>query len=155
MPSWKPRGTRRTRGSRRRKEGRGRTPPSLRSARNAAAASAGCATASPNQRDDAGNEPRERGERKQVTEPDDDRREDAEEPLDRSVQRPGEARVVDPAVGPVLADRGALFAQVDGERGLGDLVVEEAQLSLDLIDLELNVLELVLHRERLADGRRL
>src|SRR5438874_9298725 len=143
MRSWRPRGTRPTRGSRPRKEGRGRTRPSPRSARNADVASAGCGTAAPNQRDDAGYDAAEHGERKQVTQPDDDRREDPEEPLDRAVQGPGEARVLDPAAGPVLADGSALLAQVHRERGLGDLIAEEAQLPLDLIDLELNVLELV------------
>src|SRR2546427_5025202 len=154
MRSWNVRGTRPTRGSRPRKAGPGRTSPSRRSAPSAAARSAGYATATPNQRDHGGREPREHGERQQVAEPDDDRGQDAEEPLDRPVKCPGEARVLDPCVGPVLTDRSALLVQVHGERGLGHLVVEDAELPLDLIDLELNTLELVLHSERLADRRR-
>jgi hypothetical protein len=59
-----------------------------------------------------------------------------------------------PPVCPGLTRGRALLTEVDGESGLGHLVVEEAQLPLDLIDLELNVLELVLHGERLADRRR-
>ncbi len=52
-------------------------------------------------------------------------------------------------------DRGVGLVDVDLDRRLGDLIVEVAELAGDLIDLELHLLELVLHDQGLTDRGRL
>ena len=136
----RPRGWRPTRGSAPPRAARETTRRSPRRRPSVSVRSAGCATATPHQRDDAPHEQRDHPERDQVAQ--------ADRPPRRRCAGTPERRASNESVrlgfsgsGPGSSRSHVALAHLDLDRGLGDLILQEAQPPLDVLDLQLDVVD--------------
>src|SRR5687767_8762872 len=135
----RPHGSKQTPGSAPPRAARGKTRMWPRQQPNGSGRSAGSAIATPHQREHTPDEQRDHSERDQVAEADHDRTDDAQESLEGELERVGEARILRIRTRILALD--VAFAYLDLDRGLGNLILQEVQPSLDVLDLQGHVVD--------------